>query len=319
MTQSPSRSHAWLEIMRISNIPTALSNALAGAAVGASLAGGADPSRPWFKTSPEAWWSLAVPPLAYVAGMILNDAFDAGVDAKERPNRPIPSGRVGRAEAFLAGFVLLALALGAARLTGSPTVMWGSITLVGCVLLYDLVHLHTRASVLLLAACRAFAALVPLAAFHGEGLRFDRAVLALPLALAAWTLALSLLARGELSERMLPSRGIRISIHAIRLFFVLVCVGAFISVGMRNGSVISNAWVISALPLGMIAALTAQAGLLIAWRNRSETPRAVGLMIVCLALIDAMFVVTVNEFLTGAACLALALLADRAQRRFAAS
>ena len=36
--------------------------------------------------------------------MVLNDVFDAEVDAREQPDRPIPSGRVSRrAAALLAG------------------------------------------------------------------------------------------------------------------------------------------------------------------------------------------------------------------------
>lgn len=34
----------------------------------------------------------------YVAGLFFNDAFDATTDARERPNRPIPSGRVRRGD-----------------------------------------------------------------------------------------------------------------------------------------------------------------------------------------------------------------------------
>ncbi len=33
----------------------------------------------------------------YLAGMVLNDVFDAQLDARERPERPIPSGRIARA------------------------------------------------------------------------------------------------------------------------------------------------------------------------------------------------------------------------------
>ncbi len=45
--------------------------------------------------------------LAYVAGMYLNDAFDAAIDRRERPDRPIPSGRVARRTVFVAGFAML--------------------------------------------------------------------------------------------------------------------------------------------------------------------------------------------------------------------
>ena len=55
--------------------------------------------------------SLAVPLVAtvclYWAGMVLNDYFDADVDAVERAFRPIPSGRIGRAQVGRIGFALL--------------------------------------------------------------------------------------------------------------------------------------------------------------------------------------------------------------------
>ncbi len=43
----------------------------------------------------------------YSAGMVLNDFFDAEVDARERPHRPIPSGNVPRWLAGLLGVILL--------------------------------------------------------------------------------------------------------------------------------------------------------------------------------------------------------------------
>jgi len=43
----------------------------------------------------------------YLAGMVLNDVYDAEIDARERPERPIPSGRISRAAASRLGWVLL--------------------------------------------------------------------------------------------------------------------------------------------------------------------------------------------------------------------
>ena len=50
----------------------------------------------------------------YLAGMVLNDAYDAEIDVRERPARPIPSGRVERLTAFRIGVVLLAIGHAAA-------------------------------------------------------------------------------------------------------------------------------------------------------------------------------------------------------------
>ena len=61
--------------------------------------------------------------LCYAAGMISNDIFDRKIDADERPERPLPSGRVSlaRAWALCLGAQLSALCLaGAARGLTSP-------------------------------------------------------------------------------------------------------------------------------------------------------------------------------------------------------
>ncbi len=78
-----------------------------------------------------AWW-LAGPPATpllaffsvlltsscfFFAGMVLNDFFDAKIDAQERPGRPIPSGAVSRMTAGLIGFVLIIAALVGVELT----------------------------------------------------------------------------------------------------------------------------------------------------------------------------------------------------------
>ena len=39
----------------------------------------------------------------YIAGMVLNDCFDVEQDRRERPQRPIPSGRISRVGFFRLG------------------------------------------------------------------------------------------------------------------------------------------------------------------------------------------------------------------------
>ena len=50
----------------------------------------------------------------YLAGMVLNDVYDAEIDARERPERPIPSGRVQRSTARLLGWLLMSAGLASA-------------------------------------------------------------------------------------------------------------------------------------------------------------------------------------------------------------
>src|SRR5687768_14900659 len=79
----------YLALARISNSPTVVSNTLAGAALAGLLA-------------PDGRvWLLALAFVAlYTAGMVLNDVCDYRIDQRERPERPLPSGRVGRGAAL---------------------------------------------------------------------------------------------------------------------------------------------------------------------------------------------------------------------------
>jgi len=45
-----------------------------------------------------------------MAGMILNDVFDYNVDKKERPQRPLPSGKIQKTHALYVGIIFLLLA-----------------------------------------------------------------------------------------------------------------------------------------------------------------------------------------------------------------
>lgn len=86
--------------MRPANIVTAVSDILAGIAISG-----------FFLSSPEdhssvVWLILSTMGL-YGGGVVMNDFFDADLDAIERPERPIPSGLISRAEATTLGVSLL--------------------------------------------------------------------------------------------------------------------------------------------------------------------------------------------------------------------
>lgn len=79
--------------------------------------------------------------LLYLSGMVLNDVFDAEVDARERPHRPIPSGRVSYRAALILGAVLMGLGLFVSLHIGEHTShqspAFVTIALAVCILLYD--------------------------------------------------------------------------------------------------------------------------------------------------------------------------------------
>jgi 4-hydroxybenzoate polyprenyltransferase len=91
------------------------------------------------ETAPEAARLLVLHAAAialYLAGMTLNDAFDAGDDATKHPERPIPSGILTRRDAFVQGFALLAIGVGCAFLAGLRPGL-GACALAAMILAYD--------------------------------------------------------------------------------------------------------------------------------------------------------------------------------------
>lgn len=114
----------YLELLRPANVMTAAADVLAGYAV-AGLAN--------VRALP---WLLASTAGLYAGGVVLNDVFDRRLDASERPERPIPSGRVPASHAAALGSALLAGGvLSAARATGEAAAVAG--TIAALVVLYD--------------------------------------------------------------------------------------------------------------------------------------------------------------------------------------
>jgi 4-hydroxybenzoate polyprenyltransferase len=91
----PERAHAFLQLMRPANLVTAAADVLAGAAVAGAL------------LDPRLLPLVLASVLLYGGGVVMNDVFDAPLDARERPERPIPSGRVTRTEGLSFGSLLL--------------------------------------------------------------------------------------------------------------------------------------------------------------------------------------------------------------------
>jgi hypothetical protein len=101
---------SYLQLTRPANIITAIADIWAGFAVSGAAAllisqteAGAEESF----ILPLSWLSLATIGL-YGGGVAFNDVFDAKLDAVERPERPIPSGKVKKSNAALmAGLLIL--------------------------------------------------------------------------------------------------------------------------------------------------------------------------------------------------------------------
>ena len=139
---------AWLEVLRISNLPTVWTNVLVGVVLSLAFV---QPSNPSLVA---VLIAIVAGSCLYLAGMVFNDVFDVEIDHRERPGRPIPSGRIGRGAATMIGAVLLAIGVGLPWFHG--VIAGGVATVIGVMLLaYDAIHARTAWSVLLMGGCRA--------------------------------------------------------------------------------------------------------------------------------------------------------------------
>jgi hypothetical protein len=133
----------WLRMARVSNTPTTVSDTVAGAVLVSPAAA----------AGPVAVVAAAIA-LFYTAGMLLNDVMDLGIDRRERPERPLPSGQVSVRSAVAAVIVLFAAGEVLLLLEGWEPALAG-LGLIALIVLYDAWHKGNAISPLLMAACRA--------------------------------------------------------------------------------------------------------------------------------------------------------------------
>lgn len=167
------RLAVYLRLGRVSNLPTVGTNVLAGAL----LAG--VPLR-----ASRVAVAVVAAALLYVAGMFLNDAFDRRVDARDRPDRPIPAGAIAPLEVFAVGYGLL----GAGVALLSPSALWPALALAAAIVAYDAWHKSNPLSPALMALCRA---LVYVTAAYAVGGTLRAAVVAGAAVMFAYLVALT--------------------------------------------------------------------------------------------------------------------------------
>ena len=184
--QSPNW-RAFLILGRISNLPTVWSNCLVGWLMGDGMG----------KAGFAGWgvlaWLCLGGTLLYIGGMYLNDAFDAGFDRKFRKERPIPAGHVKEQTVWILGWAQMGLGL--LCLVYGCQVSWIiTLSLVGSIILYDIVHKHVPFSPVIMAACRFF---LVLAAFDAAGNPWQGYALWTSFALASYIVGLTYVAKRE--------------------------------------------------------------------------------------------------------------------------
>ena len=136
-----------LELIRPANVVTAFADVLTGLFIAGALTVVAAPFSGaelgvWpFEPAPGVGVDAIAALLAatfglYAGGIVLNDYFDRHTDATERPERPIPSGRIAAGAAAALGGGLLAAGVVAGFIAGTlPGLIATGVAL--CALLYD--------------------------------------------------------------------------------------------------------------------------------------------------------------------------------------
>lgn len=253
-----------IRLGRVSNLPTVWTNALAGVVLAGGSLAAAHLLLLFFAVS-----------LAYVGGMFLNDAFDAEIDRRERPERPIPAGRVTREAVIAAGSAMLAASvlglgmIGFSRGTG----LWpglAGIALAGLIVLYDWHHKGNPLSPVVMGLCRVLV-------YVAAGVCVTH-----PLPAALWIGAALLLCHLIGLTYAAKQENLSEPGHLWPLFFL--------AAPLAYGLVLAVAQPPAAIFLAALAAAVVVSLAFLRRRRPGDVPRAVMTLIAAISLLDAMLI-----------------------------
>jgi 4-hydroxybenzoate polyprenyltransferase len=177
---------AYLELVRVPNLFTAAADVLAGYLTVAAVQG--------FVDGQALSYLLVSTVCLYGGGVVLNDYFDEPLDRVERPERPIPSGRISRSAARRFAVGLLVMGALTAYAVG-PIPLALALLIAFSAAVYDAIGKRTTFGPLNMGFCRFLNLLLGVSAV--PGLLGERVSLAL--LLAVHVTGVTLLSRGEVS------------------------------------------------------------------------------------------------------------------------
>jgi 4-hydroxybenzoate polyprenyltransferase len=259
-----------LRLGRVSNLPTVWTNVLAATVLAAGTVQG------WRTGSVVLAMSLM-----YVGGMYLNDWFDRAIDARERPQRPIPAGEISAATVRAFGFGMLALGVVLLAPAGLLAAAAGA-GLALAIVLYDAFHKANPAAPMIMGLCRALvycgaaavaAAAVPLSIAAAAG------------AMLAYVAGLTYAARQESFDR-------------VGNLWPLVLLAAPMVLALPA---LLNGAVAALVHLALIACAAYALYLLAARPMPGAVSRAVSLLIAGISLVDAALLGAVGHVLPALA------------------
>ncbi|MGV3664391.1 MAG: UbiA family prenyltransferase [Prosthecobacter sp.] len=260
----------WLQLARISNLPTVWTNVTAAWL----LAGGQ-------LEDLRLLWIIVAGSLLYTGGMILNDAADVKFDREHRRERPIPSGQVSLRMAWGVGVGMLLAGFAIACFAGAHVVT--TLLLVAAILFYDLYHKPWAGSVFVMGACRALLYMMA-ASVVAVSRQPNYAVLSPAMGLGAYVVGITLAARLEHKQKgRLPLLSSLLALALLSQPAVLCVIRVAIDGGDERQYLILiffTLWVLHALN-------TLRKG-------GPNIGRAVGLLLAGIAVVDALAVSVVS-------------------------
>ena len=286
------RLRAFVELTRPPNVATALADVLAGCAVAGA-------------TDVRALAALvAATACLYAGGIVFNDVFDRQIDAHERPERPIPSGRVTAAGAAVFGAALLFSGIAAATLV-TPAASLVALGIAAAALTYDAwTKHHTVAGPLNMGLCRALNLVLGMTAVPAAAAEYW------PLALInlAYITAVTLTSRSEVS-------GGRTFGH-VSLTLLAAAGVALVTLAVSTGPSLSSAGAL------VITAVMVWRVLPAFWRARQtglaeDVRTAVRTGVLSLVLVDAAITASYAGMMNALGIIVVALVAVWLARTFA--
>ena len=187
----------YLQLIRLPNVFTAGADSLAGwLFVGGTLAGS-------YRWVPLVLGSMTI----YAGGIALNDVLDVEIDRAERPQRPIPSGRVPYGTALWLALFLLTSGWVSVSLAGERRSLAVAALLIAAVIAYDWGLRTTRLGPQVMGLCRGLNLLLGMTC--GEVPLSSSGIVVYVVAYATFVTGVTWISRNEASGggRLFPSVG----------------------------------------------------------------------------------------------------------------
>lgn len=265
----------WLQLMRIPTVFTALSNILCGFLVTHKFT-----IRELIQQT-DLWLLLISSAGLYLGGMVLNDVFDTRLDAVERPERPIPSGRISQTAAAVFGSLLMIIGVVCAAVVSTGSLLVAGL-IVLAVLLYDSYLKSTIAAPLGMGTCRFLNIMLGASAATSLTSVWQATPMTIAAALGTYVVGVTLFARDEAGRSS--------SVKLLSGVGIMVC-----GIGL-------NAWLVTtkgsnaAIPGSQMALLILGLNVLLRTAPVVVNPqpgkiqRTVGFLLLCIIFIDALMV-----------------------------